>query len=98
MTILTGKPQAESRRAFLRTTGLASIATLAATRVAAAAGEEEAPVMQMNKATQAEIAKLPRVRQKLVDPPFMPEHEQTVDAQPRVIEIDLPIIEKKMQI
>ncbi len=97
-TILTGKPQAESRRAFLRTTGLASIATLAATSIAKAAGEEEAPVMQVNKATQAEIARLPRIRQKLVDPPFMPEHEQAVDGKPRVIEIDMPIIEKKVQI
>ena len=97
-SILTGRPQAESRRAFLRTTGLASIATLAATRIVQAQSEEVAPTMKANPAVAAEIVKLPRVRQVLVDPPFMPEHEQTVDAQPRVIEIDLPIIEKKMQI
>ena len=98
MTSLTHHPMGESRRAFLKTTGLASLATLAGTGIAKAAGEEVAPAMKINVAAAAEIAALPRITQKLVDPPFLPEHRQVVDAQPRVVEIKLPIIEKKMQI
>ena len=88
----------ESRRGFLKTTGLASLATLAAAGTARAAGEATAPVAKVDPAVAADIAKLPRVSQKLVDPPFLPEHEQTADGQPRVIEVTLPIVEKKIQI
>ena len=98
MTSLTHHPMGDSRRAFLKTTGLASLATLAGTGIAKAAGEEVAPAMKINAAVAADIAALPRITQKLVDPPFLPEHQQVVDAQPRVVEIKLPIIEKKMQI
>ena len=87
-----------SRRGFLKTTGLASLATLASAGAVKASEGEAAPEMTVNTVTAAEIAKLPRVKQKLVEPPFLPEHEQVVDAQPRVIEVTLPIIEKKMQI
>ncbi len=96
MTSLTALP-VESRRGFLKATGLASFTALAGTG-AALASEETAPVTTVNPAVVAEIAKLPRVKQTLVDPPFLPEHEQAVDGQPRVIEVTLPIIEKKMQI
>ena len=98
MTTLTHNVAGESRRSFLKTTGLASLATLAATGIAKAAGEEVAPVMKINTAVAANIAALPHITQTLVDPPFLPEHEQVVDAQPRVVKIKLPIIEKKMQI
>lgn len=89
---------AESRRGFLKATGLASMATLAGASLARAASEEDAPEMKVNAATAAEIAKLPRVKQTLVEPPFMPEHEQAASGGPRIIEVTLPIIEKKMQI
>jgi len=87
---------AESRRGFLKATGLAGLATLAA--AGAARSEETAPVTKADPAVAAEIAKLPRVKQVLVDPPHMPEHEQTAAGGPRVVEITLPIIEKKMPV
>ena len=91
--------QAEgSRRGFLKAAGLGSLATLASATMAKAEGEEAAPAMKVDAAVAAEIAKLPRVKQALVDPPFLPEHVQTHDGQPRVIEVTLPIIEKKIQI
>jgi nitrite reductase (NO-forming) len=73
----------ETRRTFLKATGLASLAGMAA---------------GLGNAAESDVAGLPRIVQKLVNPPFLPEHEQVVDAQARVIEIMLPIIEKKMQI
>ncbi len=90
------KALGESRRGFLKATGFASLATLAG--AGAARAEETAPVMKANAAVAAEIARLPRVKQKLVDPPFLPEHEQTAGPEPKVVEVTLPIIEKRMQI
>jgi nitrite reductase (NO-forming) len=89
---------AGSRRGFLKATGLVSLATLAGSGMAKASDAELAPVMTANAASAADIAKLPRVNQALVDPPFLPEHEQSVDGQPRVIEVTMPIVEKKIQI
>jgi nitrite reductase (NO-forming) len=86
----------ESRRGFLKATGLAGLATLAA--AGAAKSEETSPQIKADPAVAAEIAKLPRFRQVLVDPPFVPDHQQTAEGGPKLIEITLPIIEKKMQI
>lgn len=85
----------ESRRGFLKATGLAGLATLAATGTARA---EEQMEITADPTVAAEIAKLPRVKQVLVDPPFVPDHEQKVEGGPRVVEITLPIIEKKMPV
>jgi nitrite reductase (NO-forming) len=88
----------ENRRGFLKAGGLMSLATLAGAGITAAAADETAPAMKADPAVAANIAKLTRVKQVLVDPPFLPEHEQTAPAEPRVIEVSMPIIEKKMQI
>jgi nitrite reductase (NO-forming) len=45
-----------------------------------------------------DLSKLQRVQQKLVAPPFAPEHEQTAGPEPRIIEVTLDIVEKKMVI
>ena len=47
---------------------------------------------------QASIGDLPRVQQKLVDPPFFPEHEQVATGGPKIIEIELVVEEKEMEI
>lgn len=91
------KQAAENRRDFLKATGLAGLMTLATTGGAKA--EETAPAQRnADPAGAAEIAGLPRVRQILVDPPHMPEHEQVAKGGPKIVEITLPIVEKKMQI
>jgi nitrite reductase (NO-forming) len=45
-----------------------------------------------------DLSKLQRVKQTLVAPPFAPEHEQTAGPEPRIIEVTLDIVEKKMVI
>ena len=84
------KQAAENRRDFLKATGLAGLMTLATTGGAKA--EETAPAQRnADPAGAAEIAGLPRVRQILVDPPHMPEHEQVAKGGPKIVEITLPI-------
>ena len=96
MTTILGNA-AESRRDFLKATGLAGLMTL--TAAGGARAEETAPAQgKINPLVAAEIAKLPRVKQVLVDPPHMPMHDQVAKGGPKVVEITLPIIEKKMQI
>ena len=44
----------------------------------------------------AEIARLPRVTQQMVAPPFLPEHDQIAKGGPKVVEVRFVIEEKKM--
>ena len=50
----------------------------------------------MTKATAADIAKLPRVKPKLVDPPFVHAHEQIATGGPKLVEFEMTIHEKKI--
>ena len=45
-----------------------------------------------------DVSKLTRVQQKLVAPPFLPEHEQVATTGPKIIEVTLTIEEKKIVI
>ncbi len=74
-----------SRRSLLAVTALGAAA---ATLVTTPASAEEA----------VDISKLPRVKQKLVPPPGVPEHEQVATSGPKVIEVELVIEEKKIVI
>ena len=49
------------------------------------------------QADEEDISSLPRVTQKLVAPPFVPEHEQTSDG-PKVVEVRMEIDEKLITI
>jgi len=42
-----------------------------------------------------DIAKLPRVKQTLVDPPFVPDHDQIAKGGPKIIEVEFVIGESK---
>jgi nitrite reductase (NO-forming) len=62
-----------------------------------------APLASMTTPVQAataavDVSKLQRVKQTLVAPPFVPEHEQTAGPEPQIIEVTLDIVEKKMVI
>ena len=76
-----------TRRGFLTTTaatlGSAALAGATQTQVAAAA----APTNALN---------LPRVKQVLVAPPFLPDHEQATAEGPKIVEVTLVIEEKKL--
>ncbi len=75
-----------SRRNLL---GVTALAAAAATITANVAKADDAPV---------DVSKLPRVQQKLVAPPFLPEHEQVATSGPKIIEVTLTIEEKKIVI
>lgn len=45
-----------------------------------------------------EIAGLERVQQELVDPPFVPEHEQVVTGKPKVVQVTMDIIEREIEV
>ncbi len=49
-------------------------------------------------ATAEEIAALPRRKQKLIAPPFVHEHEQVATTGPTVVQFEMTIIEKEVQI
>jgi nitrite reductase (NO-forming) len=69
---------------------------LAATAVTAAATLGTAEAIADDAKT--DISKLPRVKQKMVAPPFLPEHEQVVTGGPKIVEVTFTIEEKKIVI
>ena len=73
-----------SRRLFLEAAG-----PLTAMSAMTQQGTAAAP------SAQADISGLPRVRQELVDPPFVPEHEQVAAGGPKIIEVELVVHEGK---
>lgn len=74
-----------SRRVLLAAT------TVAAMGAATAAAQEAPP-------EKADISSLPRVKQAMVAPPFLPEHEQVATGGPKIVEVTFVIEEKKMVI
>jgi nitrite reductase (NO-forming) len=80
-----------SRRSFLKFTGVVTATALAGVNSAQAATTKPAVTVE-------DVSKLPRVKQAMVDPPFLPEHEQIAPSGPRIVEVTLPVIEKKMVI
>lgn len=47
---------------------------------------------------QSSVKGMERVKQKLVAPPFLPEHSQVAKGGPKIVEIELTVIEKEMEI
>ena len=47
---------------------------------------------------QADIDNLPRVKQILVSPPFVPKHEQVATGSPKIVEIEFIIEEKEIEV
>jgi nitrite reductase (NO-forming) len=92
--LFTTATPAESRRNFLKATGLATGLALTAAISAKAEAATSAPA----EAAPVDVSTLPRVKQQLVAPPFLPEHDQAAKGGPKVIEVTLTIQEKKMVI
>ncbi len=75
--------------------GMVLTSSLLAFAMPAAAGEE----MEVGKVgVSAKIEGLERVTQKLVAPPFLPEHDQVAKGGPKIIEMTMVIEEKEMEI
>jgi nitrite reductase (NO-forming) len=90
MTIqFPAKPGDFTRRGLLMAAAGASAILASSGQAAAATTTAAAP---------ADIAKLPRVKQELVAPPFLPKHDQVDETGPKIVEVTLVIEEKKIEI
>lgn len=98
MTLKNTPRFATSRRSLLQAMGLASASTIAGPALAATMHTETAVPSLLVKAAATDISSLPRVKQKMVAPPFLPEHEQVATGGPKIVEVTLDIEEKKMVI
>jgi len=78
-----------SRRKFL--SGSAAVGAGIIVAEVASSRAEAAGTM-----TEKEIAKLPRVKQEMVAPPFLPKHDQVAKGGPKVVEVRFVIEEKRM--
>lgn len=93
------------RRAFLAAgAGVSALAGLALTATAApAAAGTAAPSLEPADplgipTEKIDISKLPRVKQTLVTPPAVPEHEQVASGGPKIVEVTMTVHEKKLVI
>ncbi|WP_101068653.1 copper-containing nitrite reductase [Roseovarius salinarum] len=80
-----------TRRAALM--GVAGAAAMPMLAKAARAEESFTPV-----APPADLSNLERVRRELVAPPFVHPHEQVGPAEPRIVEFEMNIIEKEIEV
>lgn len=92
---MNNKPITIGRREFLFA---ATAATAVAAAITHANAEETVNTDTMKKVAPVDISALPRVKQKLVAPPFAPEHEQVATGGPKIIEVELVIEEKQVEI
>lgn len=81
-----------TRRAAMM--GAAGIA-VAPLIIKAAQGEE---IMDTSMAPPADLSSLKRIKHKLVAPPFVHEHEQIAPAEPQIVEFEMKIVEKEIQV
>ena len=82
---------APGRRNFLKAT---VAATFGSAGLAAMAGNGTQGIQAA--AATTDITSLPRVKQVMVAPPFLPEHEQAATGGPKIVEVTFIIEEKKM--
>lgn len=80
-----------SRRTILAGAALAG----ALSQVRHAAAETQAV---LTSATPTDVESLPRVKVKLVDPPFVHDHEQVATSGPKVVEFEMTVQEKKIKL
>ena len=81
------------RRDFLLSTVAASAASMVTSPVSA-----EAPTKVGEIGVESNVKDLPRVTQKLVKPPFLPEHDQVAKHPPRVVQVEMVIEEKEIEV
>lgn len=85
-----------TRRAALMGAAMIASAPLVFSRAAGA--QEAQEVLTLVTATPSNLATMPRRKQELVKPPLVHEHEQVATTGPSVIEFEMKIVEKEMQV
>ncbi len=83
------------RRNFLLSTIAAASAAVVTTSSAALA-EETMKVGEIG--VESDLKTLERVKQKLVAPPFLPKHDQVAKGGPKIIEVEMSVVEKELEI
>ena len=73
-------------------------ATLPSITYAEGSGNSKGGLEGFEIGTESALADLPRVIQKLVDPPFLPKHTQVAKGGPKVVQMTMEIIEKEIEI
>ena len=86
-----------STHSLLNTPLLSRRGLLAAATVSAAAATLSNVTSASAEAT-LDVSKLPRVKQAMVAPPYLPEHDQVAKGGPKIVEVLLTIEEKKLVI
>lgn len=81
-----------TRRAALM--GVAGIAALPVLTKAAKTEE----IMDTSMVPPADLSSLRRIKRRLVRPPFVHEHEQVAPAEPRIVEFEMQIVEKEVEV
>jgi len=74
------------------------VAATAATAVMSKTASAEEPAKVGEIGVESNIAGMKRVKQKLVNPPFLPEHDQVAKHPPRIVEVELVVEEKEIEI
>jgi nitrite reductase (NO-forming) len=100
-----------SRRNVLRGSVLAGAAAMTGSMVAGSAPGGHNPIpnpnlpdakvlrvqqREMERAAPADLSGLERVRQKMVRPPYAPEHEQIATGDPKIVEVEMVVDERLM--
>ena len=92
---MSHKPVSLGRREFLLAAGAV---TAAAAAITGASAEDAVKPAEVQKVAAIDISALPRVKQKLVAPPFTPEHERIATTGPKIVEVEITIQEKQVEI
>ncbi len=95
--VTTSKTIAMDRRNFLVAASALGMMGAAASG-AAAASQVQAATPVLARAEPGDVDSLPRVKQVLVAPPMLPEHEQVATGGPKVVVVEMTVIEKKVEI
>ncbi len=98
MTLRKTQEFAASRRSLLQVMGIASASTIAGPAFAGTMHTRAAAPSLLVKTAATDISSLPRVKQIMVAPPFLPEHEQVATGGPKIVEVTFSIEEKRMVI
>jgi len=83
------------RREFL-ISSIAAASAAAVSSISTASAEEPMKVGEIG--VEADLKNMKRVKQKLVAPPFLPEHDQVATGAPQIIEVEMVVKELELEI
>ncbi|MBS9782147.1 MAG: nitrite reductase, copper-containing, partial [Gammaproteobacteria bacterium] len=96
----TERVSKEGRRSFVKTALVGAVAAAVAPSVAKAeeAGSAAGGLKGFDVGTKANVENMKRVKQKLVPPPAVPEFSWKAEGEPKIVEVEMVIEEKEIEI